>query len=291
MTEEKLSQTLRALEIYDGTYKREYVNAAIEMKEEITPYLIEILEKVLSNPSEYIAREDYHAHVYALMLLGHFGEHRAHKPIVELFSQPGDIPDKLFGDIITEDLPVILLRTCDGSLDMIRSMVLNREADDFCRGSAIGAITFAVAEGIVARKGVLDFFGSLFTGDEADPSSHFWDALASDVCDLYPEELMDTIKKAYQDGLISPGYISYDHFEKALQDGKEKCLEKVRKELQRRSMDDLHRSMSWWACFDRQKESFLPDSNLNIQQGEKTKKKAKKKKRRKMAKASKRKNR
>ena len=142
MTEEKLSQTLRALEIYDGTYKREYVDAAIEMKEEITPYLIGILEKVLSNPSGYVARQDYHAHIYALMLLGHFGEHRAHKTIVELFSLPGDIPDKLFGDIITEDLPIILLRTCDGSLDMIRSLVLNREADDFCRGSAIGAITF-----------------------------------------------------------------------------------------------------------------------------------------------------
>jgi hypothetical protein len=56
-------------------------------------------------------------------------------------------------------------------------------------------------------------------------------------------------------------------------------------------MDDLHRSMSWWACFDRQEEPFLPASNLNIQKGNKTKKKAKKKKRRKMAKASKRKNR
>jgi hypothetical protein len=291
VTEEKLSQTLRALEIYDGTYKREYVNAAIEMKEEITPYLIEILEKVLSNPAEYVAREDYHAHIYALMLLGHFGEHRAHKTIVELFSLPGDIPDKLFGDIITEDLPVILFRTCDGLLDMIRSLVLNRGAYEFCRGSAIRAITFAVAEGIVEREGVLDFFGSLFTGDEADPSSHFWDALASDVCALYPEELMDTIKKAYQDGLISPGYIQYKHFEKALQDGKEICLEKVRKKLQRRSMDDLHRSMSWWACFDRQKEPFLPVSNASIQQSKKNKKKAKKKKRRKMAKASKRKNR
>jgi hypothetical protein len=104
VTEEKLSQTLRALEIYDGTYKREYVDAAIEMKEEITPYLIEILEKVLSNPAEYIAREDYHAHIYALMLLGHFGEHRAHKPIVELFSQPGDIPDKLHFNLDFQDL-------------------------------------------------------------------------------------------------------------------------------------------------------------------------------------------
>ena len=212
MTEEKLSQTLRALEIYDGMYKREYVDAAIEMKEEVTPYLIEILKKVHSNPAEYTARADYHAYIYALMLLGHFGEHRAQKPIVELFSQPGDIADKLFGDIITEDLPVILLRTCDGSLDMIRSLVLNREADDFCRGSAIGAITFAVAEGIVARKGVLDFFGSLFTGDEADPRSHFWDALASNVCALYPEELMDTIKRAYQEGLISPGYLQLQAF-------------------------------------------------------------------------------
>ncbi|UCF02391.1 MAG: DUF1186 domain-containing protein [Deltaproteobacteria bacterium] len=112
MTEEKLSQTLRALESYDGTYKREYVNAAIEMKEEITPYLIEILKKVLSNPAEYTAREDYHAYIYALMLLGHFGEHRAHKPIVELFSQPGDIPDKLHFNLDSQDLDSMRLLFC-----------------------------------------------------------------------------------------------------------------------------------------------------------------------------------
>jgi len=107
-----LTETLAAFEVYDGIYKQENVDAAIELQDEITPHLLKILENVLSNPSEYAGREDYFAHIYALMLLAHFKNLIAHKVIVDLFSLPGRTSDKLFGDIITGDLPFILLRTC-----------------------------------------------------------------------------------------------------------------------------------------------------------------------------------
>ena len=43
-----ITEILDAFRIFDGNYKREQVDAAIELKEEITPFLIEILEKALS---------------------------------------------------------------------------------------------------------------------------------------------------------------------------------------------------------------------------------------------------
>ncbi|MBW1996778.1 MAG: DUF1186 domain-containing protein [Deltaproteobacteria bacterium] len=51
----------------------------------------------------------------------------------------------------------------------------------------------------------MDFFGRLFTGDEAESSLHFWDAAASCIHKLYPEELMDGIEDAYSQGMIWPG--------------------------------------------------------------------------------------
>lgn len=48
-----MSEILEAFRLYDGIYKREQIDAAVELKEEITPYMIEILQKVLSNPNEY----------------------------------------------------------------------------------------------------------------------------------------------------------------------------------------------------------------------------------------------
>jgi len=294
---------LEAFRILDGIYKKEQVDAAIEMKEEITPHLIEILENVLADPDAYIENDERYDHIYSLMLLGHFKESKAHNLIIDLFSLPDEMPHELFGDLTTSDLPTILLRTCGGSLERIRSMASNKDVDDYCRISALNAMAHAVVEGIASREEVISFLGTLFTGNETDEDSDFWGLLASLAHDLYPEELMDTIKKAYDDGLIASGMIRYEDFEQALEDGKERCLERLKSDLERQSLDDIHDSMSWWACFNEESQfysaqepddlinySHLTPSDQSTHKINKRKKKAKKNKR-KQAKASKRKNR
>ncbi len=64
---EKISEILIGLRDFDGTYKRELVDAAIELKDEITPYLIEVLENLLSDPNKYIENPDLFDHTYAVM--------------------------------------------------------------------------------------------------------------------------------------------------------------------------------------------------------------------------------
>ncbi len=292
---------LEAFRTFDGIYKREHIDAAIMRKQEITPRLMEILENVLADPEKYAEDEMLYDHIYAVMLLGHFKEPKAHKVIVDLFSLPGDTPDQLFGDICTSDLPVVLLNTCGGAVEPIQSMILNREADDYCRVSACQALAYAVVEGYVSREQAVAFFNTLFTGEEADEISDFWGLIADNVCDLYPDESMDVIKKAYEDDLIMPGIIPYSAFEEALVIGKDKCLEKVKRDLERDRLDDIHARMSWWSCFNEESETAGSSGAMKkalfpgySQQGhaklQKDEKKNKKKKR-KQAKASKRKNR
>ena len=105
-----LSETIKDLELYDGAYKREAVDAAIGLKDEIIPFLIDVLEEIIISPDEYSGMENYHAPVYATMLLGHFKEARAHTAIIDLFSLPESILEDLFGDLVFEDLPAILFR-------------------------------------------------------------------------------------------------------------------------------------------------------------------------------------
>ena len=81
-----ITEILEAFRLFDGIYKREQVDVAIELKEEITPFLIEILENVSTNPDEYIDNDERYDHIYSLMLLGHFRESKAHKVIIEYFS-------------------------------------------------------------------------------------------------------------------------------------------------------------------------------------------------------------
>ena len=298
-----ITEILEAFRILDGIYKKEQVDAAIALKEEITPFLIEILETVLANPDEYIDNDERYDHIYSLMLLGHFKESKAHNLIIDLFSLPDEIPHELFGDLTTSDLPIILLRTCGGSIERIRSMASNKDVDDYCRISALTAMAYADVEGIASREEVISFFGTLFTGNETDEDSDFWGLLAGLAYDLYPEELMDTIKKAYNDDLIASGMIRYEDFEQALEDGKESCLERLKTDLEGQSLDDIHDSMSWWACFNEEpqfysaqdpddliKYTHLTHSDQSTHKS-KTKSKKAKKKKRKQAKASKRKNR
>jgi hypothetical protein len=258
-----IEEILAGIEIYDGKYKREHIEPALNQKEEIIPHLIAILEKVREHPKKYSEDPNYHAHVYALMLLGHWREANAHQVIIDLASLPYPLPEDLFGDIVTEDLPIILLRTCGGSIENLKGLVTNPKAYDFSRGAAITAITYAVIEGIITREDALSFFGELFTGDEltedSTEDSIFYSDLACSICNLYPEELMDTIRTAYDQELIDRTFVGIDSFERALKDGKEKCLANLRKKISNHSLDDIHKSMEWWACFIHESDkSFIP---------------------------------
>jgi len=118
------------LEVFDGKYKREEVDAAIAHKSEIVPRLLAILENVLADPEKFAEDESYSGHTYALMLLGHLRESKAHRLIIDLCGLPADLPYRLFGDLITEDMPVILLRTCNRSLETIKGLICDKNADD-----------------------------------------------------------------------------------------------------------------------------------------------------------------
>jgi hypothetical protein len=175
-----------------------------------------------------------------------------------LFSLPSDLPHQLFGDLVTENLPIILYRTCGGSTDLIRSLILNKAADEYCRTSAVRAMVYAAVDGMIRREDVLTLFGSLFTGNEADSDSSFWSFLASNVCDLYPEGMMKVIEKAYQDGLVSPWIIGIESLKRALEAGQEQAFEQMRTRIRRESPEDVHDYMSWWACFKPKEQSSIP---------------------------------
>jgi hypothetical protein len=250
---EEIARILAALERHEGPYPRQALDAALAHRKEITPHLIAILEQVRDDPDTYIEDEAYVAHIYALELLAHFQEQRAHQVIIELASLPDDLPYELFDDIITEDLATVLLATCGGSVDQIVALLRDREADEYGRSAAARALTHAVAEGVVPREDVIALFGSLFTGTEADPDTGFWSWVASAAYDLYPQELMDVIEDAYERGLISEDIIDLDFFERGLATGsKAAAYEKLRQDRKRRMPRDFHQRMSWWAMYDKE---------------------------------------
>ena len=289
MTEDKVQQIILAFDHFDGKYKQAEMEEALALKDEITPYLIRILEDLAADPRGYAEKERY-ANVYAAVLLGYFQEPGAHLPIIRAFCIDDKEREELWGDMITETLPALLFLTCGGSLDAIKNLVLNQEVYVFVRGSAVDALTYAVARGTANRGEIIDFLSGLFTGTEDEEGSDFWCSVANALTDLHPGEALEIIRKAYDDGLVYEGYVGLNEIEEEAAKDKETVLNKLGLEVDRRLHASIHDYLSWFACFRENEDRgpVLPaNGQLKTQKNKKTDKRARKK----IAKASKRKNR
>jgi hypothetical protein len=287
MSQERIHELIEAFDKFDGSYKRQEIEEAVALREEITPHLIRILEELAADPERYIAEEHY-ANTYAVALLAHFEEPAAHLPIIKAFSFPLEQLDDLWGDMTTETLPTLLFQTCGGDLKAIKELVLDQSVHDYTRGAATEALTYAVARGMADREETVGFLAGLFTGSEAERGGDFWNALACTIADMHPDGAMDAIRKAFADGLIYEGYVGLDDIEADFRKGKEKVMETFRRKVDGQVPTDIHDYLSWFACFRENDRAQRSGGSLsNSQKQKKSEKQAKKK----MAKKSKKKNR
>lgn len=231
-----------------GTYLREEVEEALTRQEEITPHLLAIIEAVGENPLRY-SLEQHNAHVYAALLLSHFREPAAHLPFIRAFSIAEEQLVDLWGDLTTETLPTLLYRTCNGSIDAIKALVTNREADQYVRCAATEALSYVVAFDNTRRDEVIGFLQGLFTGGEAVAESHFWGNLTATLCDLQPGESMEIIRKAFDDGIISKGFIALEDVDRANERGIATAMDSLLTWVNSRMPADIHAYISWFAEF------------------------------------------
>ena len=244
-----IQEIISSLEVYDGRYKREAMDAAVEQRDEIIPHLLTILENVLAEPGRYAEDGSYQGHLHAAVLLAHFRESRAHKVLVDLCSLPDDMPYQIFGDMLNENFCGILCATCGGSLELIKALVTNKEADAYSRAAGMTAMVYSVMDGVASREEVLSFLGSLFTGYEAELGSDFWSFLVGDICDLYPMGLEDVLEDAYERGLVHSLFVTLSWVKEVLEEGLEPTLERTRKKMRYQMPEGVHDYLSWWAAF------------------------------------------
>ena len=243
------AEILHQFERATGKFARAAVEAAVARREEVTPELLRILEETVDRAAEIDAEGDYMAHLYAMFLLAQFRETRAYPLVVRFASLPGDLLDSLCGDFITEDLGQVLASVCGGELAGIQSLIENEGTDEWVRGAALSGLVTLVAAGQKSRDEIVSYFAGLFRGKLVRQWSHVWDTLVSYSSDLYPEELLDDIERAYDEGLVDPGYIGFDDVKRDLALGKDRILARLADDPHRRLVEDTVAEMGWWACF------------------------------------------
>ena len=252
----EIQEILKALQFNDGQFPRKALEEAVANQEAITPRLLEILEHAEQNIREIAEQPRYMAHIYAMFLLAQFRENRAYSLIAKFFSLPGELTLELTGDVVTEDLNRILASVSHGDTSLMKQLVENEDINEYARNAALEGMLTLVACGEIPREDLIDYCQSLFQGKLAREPSHIWNGLAVVSMDLYAGELLEDIKKAYEDELIDPFFIVFKDIERNLELGKEKVLERLQNNRRHKLIEDTMGEMEGWACFEQPKRKL-----------------------------------
>jgi hypothetical protein len=241
-------QIVDRLEWFDGTFPRQALRAAIAQKDEVTPYLLEIIDEAENDALELLEQDDYMGHIYAMYLLAQFREKKAYPLIFSFFSLPGELASELTGDLVTESLHRILASVSCGDLGLIQSLAENEQADEFVRYAALESLLCLVAAGEISREEVMGYYKSLFNSSRTREPFHYWNGLVSCSTDLYPEEVLPEIKQAFAEGLVDEMFIDLGFVDRRLALGKEQVLAELG-DGKFKLIEDTVAEMEWWACF------------------------------------------
>jgi hypothetical protein len=150
-------------------------------------------------------------------VLAQFREKRAYPLAVKLFSAPGEVPFDLYGDTVTEGLGQIFGSIYDGDPTPLETLIEREDVNEYVRDAAIE--TFLVLEhtGQLSREQVVGYFQRLFGGRLQRTHSHAWDGLVSAVGELPAPELLADVRRAYEAGLVDPGFASLERIERGSQ--------------------------------------------------------------------------
>jgi hypothetical protein len=237
------------LEFNTGEFPEDILAEAVDQHRSIIPLLLEELRRAAADPEALSNKGgSYIRHIYAMYLLAQFREAAAYPLLVDFVSTPGEIVMELTGDVVTEDLGRMLASICYGDLGPIKRLIEDPEVNEWVRSAALDALVDLYVEGQLERAYIIGYLQELFLIKAERKPSYIWSAMVNTACDLYPEELIEEIQRAYGEGLVNPGDIGFDDVKRTLAKGKEKRLEDTRR-YHKGLIGNVIDEMSWWACF------------------------------------------
>lgn len=206
----EIAHILEELAFDMGSLPREAIEAAVAKKDQLTPHLLQILEAATENIEEIIEYDNYQGHLFSMYLLAQFREKKAYPILIKLLSFPGEIPHAILGDVLTEDLCRIIASVQDGNIDPIKKLIENPATNLYVRTALLSSLVILVGYGLKARSEILHYFQNLMDNSLERKPSFVWDHLMLCACELYPDELIHSMQKAYQDQLVDPTFLSLE---------------------------------------------------------------------------------
>lgn len=241
------SEIISEIECIRGYYPEGAIRAAIERREELTPVLLEIIRDAIADAEAVAEDGDRVDHLHAMYLLAYWREPALYPLLIEFARLPGELPHDLGGSLVTEDLGRMLATVCGDDLLPIYALIEDASVEEFVRAAAIRSLLVLVVAGRLTRDEVIAYFKLLFNGKLERKPSQAWSSLAAYAADLQPAELMQEIRRGFEEHLIDPEMVRLEEVERDSRLSVEDALAKLRD--RDTLMGDPVKEMSWWHCF------------------------------------------
>ena len=194
--------------IRHGQSPVQLLDAALSLRDDITPYLLDELSLApVDVKARYEAEPDantaYYLHTLSLFLLAHFREPGAFPLMLDYFTSDADLAEELSGEALGGYLPALLVRCYDGST--LRQLKLAIETDAYdptFRHDCLQAYHGLALTGQVDKSEVVAFASRLLDAIPADASYDRWYVwLAMAAAELQAPELRQRIEALFDRGL------------------------------------------------------------------------------------------
>lgn len=225
-------------------FPEEALKEIVARKEEAIPLLLDILKQIRDNPGMNLADGDYFGHIYALDLLAQSRVEEAYPLVLELISLPSEQLYGLFGDMIADSAGRILASICGDDVAPIKGIIENESVDKYVRVEAITALAILALDGEIEREELIEYYRGIFRTID-DPGIL---ALLINLCtDIYPGELYDEIREAYENDRVDSFVIDMESVEQAMREGEASLLAKAKKNRYLQKINDTIGELREWA--------------------------------------------
>lgn len=239
-------QILCELSVVPKTVPREALAAADAQREALVGPLLRAVERGLENHTNQ-PESDGMLFSYATHLLAKWREPRAYPLFIRWLSLPGEVAFDLGGDTVTQAGANFLAMVCCGNLEPIKALILNREANEYCRGAAVESLARLAAWDELPREQVVNYFRWLASEGLEREHSFVWDDLACACADIEALPVFPELRRAFDEGLIFEGTIGRSELDE-VEAAPGATLKRYKEHHP--PITDVTAEICWWACFE-----------------------------------------
>ncbi len=202
-----IEEALDALKPYQPQIPTEALNFIRSHWDEAEPALLAEMDRCIATPLE-----DEHSalFLYALYLCAEMQSEAAFARYITICRLPTLLMDALIGDILTQNMPEMLARTCVGRVETLKALVEDEAVYDFARSAGLDALHALVFMGGIAREELGRYCMDLLSHRLSKRPSYIWDETITIAEYLRLTEALPLIEEAYQCGWANPGMQSFE---------------------------------------------------------------------------------